>query len=98
MIIKNPLQSEAGFSNHRADDEANRTRNALFLQWEVPIAKVSVTKDAPFYRVLIERLIAENHLHGWPLTYGTLASAKRPPALTAKIIGGNVVSNAGGHG
>jgi hypothetical protein len=98
MTKENPLQSEAGSLIHRADDVGTRTRKTLSLQWNKINPVVRVIKDGPFFRVLIDPPIPEGHPDRRPQTFASLATAEREAALIAKIIGGEVVSTAGGHG
>lgn len=97
MARKNPLQSEAGSSIHRADDGGNLTRNRLGLQWNIK-PSVKVLKDGPLFRVIIDPPLPEGHPDRRPQTFASLATAEREATMIAKIIGGNVVSTAGGHG
>ena len=98
MTRKNPLQSEAGSISHRPDDVVNPPRQKLSLQWKPAAPTVLVQKEGPFFRVVINPPIAEDHPDRRPQTFGTLATAEREAAVIAKIIGGNVVSNVGGNG
>ena len=98
MEQKNPLQCEAGSSIHRADESGIHTRKTLSLQWQKIAPVVHIMKDRAFFRVIIDPPMAENDPARRPLTFGSLASTEREAAIIAKIIGGSVVSNAGGHG
>ena len=98
MKRKNPLQSEAGSTSHRPDDVGIHNRKTLSLQWQKIAPVVHIMKDRAFFRVIIDPPMADNDPARRPLTFGSLASAEREAAIIAKIIGGNVVSNAGGHG
>ncbi|TSB03970.1 hypothetical protein [Sphingorhabdus contaminans] len=59
---------------------------------------IRVVKDQAFYRIVVEPSIPEGHPDRRPQTFGSLISAGREAGLLAKIIGGSVVSTAGGHG
>lgn len=59
--------------------------------------QITIKRDGPFYRVLVEPPIPEGHPHRRPQTFGSLISAEYEAALIAKLVGGTI-SNADGHG
>lgn len=59
--------------------------------------QITIKRDGPFYRVLVQPPIPEGHPHRRPQTFGSLISAEHEAALLAKLIGG-IILIAGGHG
>lgn len=99
MTKKNPDAGGTGASLPEQGDAGRPSRNILSLQWtekHVPI--VIVSKDGPLFRVNISPPIPEDHPNRRPQTFASLATAEREAAIIARMIGGAVVSNAGGHG
>lgn len=95
---KNPLHCEAGSSIYRADDNGIDSSETLYLQCKPKALIVSLSKDGPFFWVLIDPPIPARHSIRRPQTFASLAFAKREAAIIAKIIGGIVVPNADRHG